>query len=66
MTENQSSKKEINNILINDFLSQIYDLKSYISDLKTEINELKTQIGLLTKRNLALIDYEHQNLKRKR
>ena len=65
MTQNiqsEYSKTERNNLLINDYLFRISDLKSYISELEITIKDLKSQIGILTNRNIALIEFEKQNL----
>lgn len=58
----QEINQEKNNLLIIDYLSQIDSLKSYIQYLEYQIKELKYQIRELGLRNIALIEFEHENI----
>ena len=57
----QDLDKEINNFMTKDYISKIDSLKSYIQDLESEIRALRAQVKELTSRNIALIDFEHEN-----
>ena len=57
----QDLDKEINNFITKDYISKIDSLKSYIQDLESEIRALRAQVKELTSRNIALIDFEHEN-----
>ena len=59
--QNQEINKNINNLIIKDYISQIESLKSHISELESQIRELKSHITELGNRNLALIEYEQEN-----
>ena len=47
---------------IKDYIDEIDSLKSHISNLESQIQELKSQIRLLGDRNIALNEYEHENI----
>ena len=51
-----------NNLIIKDYIDEIDSLKSHISNLESQIQELKSQIRLLGDRNIALNEYEHENI----
>ena len=61
-SQNQEMNENINNLIIKDYISQNESLKSHISDLESQIRELKSHITELGNRNLALIEYEQENV----
>ena len=60
--QRESNKELNNNLIIKDYINEIDSLKSHISNLKAEIKELQSQIRLLRERNIALNEYEHENI----
>lgn len=59
----RKSNNELNtNSTIKDYIKEIDSLKSYISNLESQIQELKSQIRQLGDRNIALNEYEHENI----
>ena len=58
----ESTQDKNNNLIIKDYTNEIDSLKSHISNLESQIQELKSQIRLLGDRNIALNEYEHENI----
>ena len=60
--QGESNKELNNNLIIKDYINEIDSLKSHISNLESQMKELKSQIRLLGERNIALNEYEHENI----
>ena len=59
---NFKRRESIQDKNIKDYIEEIDSLKSHISNLESQIQELKSQIRLLGDRNIALNEYEHENI----
>ena len=59
---NFKRRESIQDKNIKDYIDEIDSLKSHISNLESQIQELKSQIRLLGDRNIALNEYEHENI----
>jgi len=60
--QKQELNQDTDNLIIKDHKSQIASLKSYISDLESQIKGLKAKTKELSNRNIALIEYEFENV----
>ena len=60
--QKQELNQDTDNLIIKDHKSQIASLKSYISDLESQIKGLKAKTKELSNRNIALIEYEFENM----
>ena len=58
----QELNEEFNNLIIEEYKSQIKSLKSQILDLELEIKELKARNIELNNRNIALLECEYKNV----
>ena len=58
----QELNEEFNNLIIEEYKSQIESLKSQILDLELEIKELKARNIELNNRNIALLECEYKNV----